>query len=95
MEDQVAAQGQHREVAEKDPVISTDTLRAVSALEAQLEPVLPAHRILPPHMIHNVNDLEEKQLSLGDRIADWVIASPIGWPEWLALGGSLLSRPHS
>jgi uncharacterized membrane protein len=51
----------------------------VAALEARLEPVLGASPVVPLHMIHNVNTLEDEQLTLGDRIADWFAGVVGSW----------------
>jgi hypothetical protein len=78
MEDKTAAEGLQQGVAD-DSTISPEVLRAVAALDARLARVLGTLKILPPQVIHNVNDLEEEQLSLGDRIADWFAAAVGSW----------------
>jgi uncharacterized membrane protein len=79
MDDKASAQGISHGLVHRLPAISTETLRAVAALEAQLEPVIGVRQVVPAHVIHNVNKLEDEQLSLGDRIADWFAGVVGSW----------------
>jgi uncharacterized membrane protein len=79
MADNATAGSHHRDVAQAGPVISAEVLQAVAALGAELERILGPRAVLQRHQIHNVNDLEEEQLSLGDRIADWFAGAVGSW----------------
>jgi uncharacterized membrane protein len=78
MGDETAAQGLQQGVAD-DSTISPEVLRAVAALDARLAHLLGTVKSVAPNVIHNVNDLEEEQLSLGDRIADWFASAVGSW----------------
>jgi uncharacterized membrane protein len=78
MEDQ-GAHGLRRAVAEPNSAAGAETLRAVAALQAELEPVLGVYPVVPLHTIHNVNTLEDEHLTLGDRIADWFAGVVGSW----------------
>jgi uncharacterized membrane protein len=79
MDDQASEQSLSRR-SYKLPAISAETLRAVAALGAQLEPVIGVRQVVPVHAIHNVNKLEDERLSPGDRIADWFAGMVGSWP---------------
>jgi uncharacterized membrane protein len=82
MEDRVT---QHALVGSADGMsndrfaIGEDRLRAVAALQSELARILGPNAIMQPGTLHNVNTLEEEQLSLGDRIADWVANAVGSW----------------
>jgi uncharacterized membrane protein len=59
--------------------IGEDRLRAVAALQGEFDRILGPNAIVQPRTLHNVNTLEEEQLSLGDRIADWVANTVGSW----------------
>ena len=82
MEDRVT---QHALVGSPDGVpndrfaIGEDRLRAVAAIQSEFDRILRPNVIMQPRTLHNVNTLEEEQLSLGDRIADWVANAVGSW----------------
>jgi uncharacterized membrane protein len=71
------------------PVVTDDILRAVDALEDQLEQLLGPRPNPPLPIIRNVNTVVAEQMSMGDRVADAVAVTMGSW-RFIAIQSALL-----
>jgi uncharacterized membrane protein len=79
-----------RTLAADTPAVTEDILRAVDALEDQLEQLLGPRPNPPLPVIRNVNAVVAEQMSVGDRVADAVAITMGSW-RFIGIQSALLT----